>query len=253
MQTLIVAYKRDVEQKDIKASNKQKMSFFIVMAAIVVVVVIFASISNWQQIRERERVQAIERERVQAIEREIEQREQEFLEASMVFGSYEGKALEWLILAEEGGKTLLITKDCIAQMPYNNERASITWEKCTLRKWLNEGFYNVAFSEAEKAKIVESNVINNDNANYGTQGGNDTVDRVVLLSLAEAKKYFPNDTVRKATFNESQAWWWLRSPGNYSGNAAYINTYGTVDVYGFTVRDRGGAVRPALWIRAQTP
>ena len=43
-------------------------------------------------------------------------------------------------------------------------------------------------------------------------------------------------------------WWWLRSPGNGSGSAAYVYNNGYVDAYGFGVNNCDYAVRPALWV-----
>ena len=36
---------------------------------------------------------------------------------------------------------------------YNDIDESVTWETCTLRKWLNEEFYNEAFSSNDKSII----------------------------------------------------------------------------------------------------
>jgi hypothetical protein len=51
---------------------------------------------------------------------------------------------------------------CLDAKPYNEEDTSITWENCTLRKWLNDTFYNTAFTDSEKTKIVESTIVNED-------------------------------------------------------------------------------------------
>jgi len=41
-------------------------------------------------------------------------------------------------------------------------------------------------------------------------------------------------------------WWWLRSPGNNSNNAANVNNDGNVNVNGNNVNNDSGGVRPAL-------
>ena len=47
----------------------------------------------------------------------------------------------------------LLCKDILPELkPYNSKKNDITWEKCTLRKWLNNDFYN-SFSEEEKSFI----------------------------------------------------------------------------------------------------
>ena len=39
----------------------------------------------------------------------------------------------------------------------NNLDEIITWEKCTLRKWLNEDFLESSFDAKEKNAIIKSN------------------------------------------------------------------------------------------------
>ena len=77
--------------------------------------------------------------------------------------------------------------------PYNEEWTDVTWETCTLRTWLNEDFYTTAFSKKERGYIAETLVKNEDNPEYGTVGGNDTRDKVFLLSIGEATTYFDPD------------------------------------------------------------
>ena len=55
---------------------------------------------------------------------------------------------------------LLISRYAIDCQPYNTEYKNVTWETCSLRKWLNEAFYNKAFTSEEKAKIILSEVKN---------------------------------------------------------------------------------------------
>lgn len=54
----------------------------------------------------------------------------------ITFGKY-----EWIVLKKETGKLLIITKNVIETKEYNEAREDVTWETCTLRKWLNEDFY----------------------------------------------------------------------------------------------------------------
>lgn len=41
------------------------------------------------------------------------------MENTVLFGEYNGKALEWIVLAEEDGKVFLLSKYCIADRPYH--------------------------------------------------------------------------------------------------------------------------------------
>lgn len=101
--------------------------------------------------------------------------------------------IEWLVLARDGNKALLISRYWLDAQPYNTDHTSVTWETCTLRTWLNVTFYNKAFSSDEQAAILTTSVDNGKNQGYSkwsTSGGNNTEDKVFLLSYAEANKYF---------------------------------------------------------------
>lgn len=109
------------------------------------------------------------------------------------FGKY-----EWRVLDVQNGKALLLSEKIIEQRAYHDPFASspplsdeITWETCTLRGYLNGKFYN-SFSEEDKARIIETTIKNPDNLWYGTIGGNDTRDKIFLLSIEEADRYFGN-------------------------------------------------------------
>jgi hypothetical protein len=104
-------------------------------------------------------------------------------------------------------------------------------------------------------------------------GGKNTQDRIFLLSISEVIKYFGDsgqlknknskseyriddqfNSARQAHYNGSWAWWWLRSPGHHSYDAAYVSSDGNVIVNGITVfrgHDSGG-VRPALWLNLKS-
>ena len=162
------------------------------------------------------------------------------------FGNY-----KWTVLAQENGKALLITTDCVEEREYNEEYESITWENCTLRKYLNNEFYN-QFNEEEKSQIVKSKVKNNDNSEYGTAGGNDTEDKIFLLSIDEANKYFKSDDERIANYDGEATWWWLRSPSYNDSYAAGVRSGGYASRDGIRVNYDDGAIRPALWINLES-
>ncbi|MDR0839769.1 MAG: DUF6273 domain-containing protein [Christensenellaceae bacterium] len=100
------------------------------------------------------------------------------------FGGY-----EWVVLDKQEGKALIITKDIIDLRAYNEEYTDVTWEQSTLRAWLNGEFYN-RFGAAERSLIANTKVVNDDNPWEGTDGGNDTTDKIFLLSLDEFALYF---------------------------------------------------------------
>ena len=111
------------------------------------------------------------------------------------FGTYEyssgnEKPIEWEVLDVDGDKALLVSRYIIDCLPYNEERAGVSWETCSLRKWLNDEFYNKAFSPEEQRKIKTVTLENEGNEVTKTEAGNDTNDRVFCLSVSELKKYY---------------------------------------------------------------
>ena len=185
------------------------------------------------------------------------------------FGAYEqdnntsnGKEdVEWLVLEVKDGKALLISKYALDCKQYNTSYTDITWETCTLRKWLNNDFLGAAFSADEKAMIPTVTVSADKNPDYSTNPGNATQDQVFLLSITEVNKYFSSDSARQckstdyavangAYVNSSNGncWWWLRSPGYTQDYAAHVYSDGYVSGHGGGVSSDIDAVRPALWI-----
>lgn len=178
---------------------------------------------------------------------------------TVVFGDYHGSN-EWIVLDKRDGKTLLISKYCLDAKEYNTRRESVTWEDSSIRKWLNEEFIIESFSKKEQIMICDTYLQNQDNPEYGTNGGNGTIDKVFLLSIDEATKYFANDEARKGIAtdyaNENGAWvlssagywWWLRSPGKYQDYGTYVGSEGSIYCEGNTVNGGVFCVRPAMWI-----
>jgi hypothetical protein len=116
-----------------------------------------------------------------------------------------------------------------------------------LREWLNNEFYNTLTSEQKKT-IMKNLVVNSDNMN--TPGGNNTQDKIFLLSIEEAERYFKNNEERIAFYKGNrEAWWWLRSPGYGSDSAAIVFVNGNVIDWNI---HHYGSVRPALWVNLES-
>ncbi|MBQ7502032.1 hypothetical protein IJT93_04870 [bacterium] len=174
------------------------------------------------------------------------------------FGRYpqgangEAEPITWRVLRRDSGALLVISEYGLDAKPYNEEFESITWSKCTLRRWLNDEFLQKAFNPQEQSLIKVSSLSNN--------AGLSADDRVFLLSIDEVKRLFVDEKDRIAkvtayaakcgayTYNEDGiTWWWLRSR-NYDGNyAAFVNLAGVIGSRGLVDR-ASGSVRPALRI-----
>lgn len=104
--------------------------------------------------------------------------------------------IEWRVLSVDGDDAFLLADRCLDAKLYHEEDEDVTWETCTLRKWLNEGFCNTAFTEKEKQAIKETTVVNEDSVwkdvdgeEYKVEGGNDTKDKVIF-AIGEGSKQF---------------------------------------------------------------
>lgn len=187
--------------------------------------------------------------------------------AVVKFGKYEqgkGKeSIEWRVLDRQEKKVLLISRYALERKKYHGSEAYITWEKCDLRKWLNNEFLNMAFSETERSMIANTWCPADKNPRYSTAPGNATTDKIFLLSIPEAEKYFGSDEDRKvapaayakkqgADINDSEnCWWLLRSPGYGSNFAACVSRGGGISASGLYVHF-SHAVRPALWVNLES-
>lgn len=177
----------------------------------------------------------------------------------VIFGIYASEEIEWQVLDRKNDKILIISKKIIECKQYNDEYTDTTWEKCSLRTWLNDDFYKTAFDENEKSSIQTTTVVNKDNELFNTKGGNDTKDKIFLLSIDEANKYFTSAAERKCQgtnyaksnglkvndYGENE--WWLRSPGIDQDYATIVEG-GAVRSAGTDVINIGRGVRPAMWI-----
>lgn len=190
------------------------------------------------------------------------------------FGAYEqdnntknGKEeIKWRVLAKEDNRILVISEYALDCQQYNTEYTSVTWETCSLRKWLNNTFFKAAFSDVEQGMVKSTKVTADKNPSYSTDPGNDTTDKVFLLSITEAEKYFSSDddrmcvptayAIEQGAYTSSSytkggkatCWWWLRSPGYTTGGAAGVRDDGDIDYRGNFVYYSYDCVRPALWI-----
>ena len=167
--------------------------------------------------------------------------------------------VEWQVLDRDGRNALLISRYGLDVQPYTWPHAQVTWEQCTLRIWLNDTFANRAFSQKEQQAILMTTVANGSDEGYWkTDGGNDTQDKIFLLSYRQAEQYFDvtidNDENMKSRMQPTdyalahgagKLGWWLRSQGPERDTAARVYYVGALD-YDFTGVEE--CVRPALWV-----
>ncbi len=173
--------------------------------------------------------------------------------------SYNGKEdIEWIVLAKEKGKILLISRNIIDVKKFDS-RSKITWEKSELRSWLNKTFLSEAFTTEERNSILSTRLIMDQNSEYKTSGGNNTTDKVFILSESEVTQYFGEGISAAATptvfaqsiqlrqFDDAKSWW-LRTLGRNDTEFECVLSNGAVFEWGTSLNHMYG-VRPAIWIK----
>ncbi len=195
--------------------------------------------------------------------------------------------VEWRILSPSSG--LLLSEFILDSQPnsntmYKDENGDYFMDpECTvyannypessIRKWLNEDFYNTSFSETQKSKIL-STVLDNSafDDSYSQYDCVSTTDNVYLLSWNDvtnnaygfSSKYSDHDVSRitqgsdyakcqglsvynMTTFEEyiGYSTWKLRSPGNYENATTAVGYDGYVSRFENVSKVQVG-IRPAL-------
>lgn len=180
---------------------------------------------------------------------------------TVIFGNYtykdsyhnrdrENRDMEWIVIDKKDKKLLIISKYILKKSGYFGQICDVPWKYCSIRGWLNKDFIKSAFTKEERGMIIKIKVRNKKNEKYGTGDGRATKDRVFLLSLDEADKYFSLNEERKANYIDGYCgWWWLRSRGStgLSGQNTYVDSQGSVNYEGEFVSESLG-IRPALWV-----
>lgn len=159
------------------------------------------------------------------------------------YGQWNNQPIRWRILAQRGKLRLLHAEELFVQKAYNDQRVLMSWKTSSLRHWLNHAFIEEAFSKEERGQLVASAVHAVENPNYGTPGGEDSMDKVFLFGIDELNKYYPTDASRAMG-----DWWWTRTPGSNLVSAVAVYPDGSLYLPGINSNYTDGGVRPAMWL-----
>ena len=174
--------------------------------------------------------------------------------------------IEWKILEVKEGLCLLISKYCIDCLAFDSLSDSAKWEDSNIRKWLNEDFYNEAFSDEEK-KVIAGTEVENYTLFFSFHlPSKKTIDHVFMLNADEAEKFFltnedritkptpyafkqvmKQDGVRPET--KDACMWWLRNLGASINEGAYVSPKGFVRRSGTAASNKYGMIRPAIILK----
>lgn len=183
------------------------------------------------------------------------------------FGAYEqdnnpsnGKEeIEWEVLEKKDNQILVISKKALDVQEYWDSFENTDWEASEMRKWLNESFFQNAFSQYHQSLIMDTAVTADQNPDYQTDTGASTTDKIYLLSMDEVQRYFPDiesrncqptvyTKVKGVAIQNLNTWWWLRTSGKDRKHMAVVYFDGEMKSDGFRVYVKDGGVRPAMWI-----
>lgn len=191
--------------------------------------------------------------------------------------------LEWRVLDPDEG--FMVCESIIDSQPYNNTIYYYSGEHyqdisktnyandyatSSIRDWLNNDFYHIAFKSSEKSSI-KTTACDNSSCYDSMYDSATTYDKIFLLSYWDMlnTKYgfnssrLVNDTVRRAqgtdyakcqglylqdyavSSNSGSSAWWLRTPGRPSHGVYGVGHSGSIGYFGNNVIGIHG-IRPAL-------
>lgn len=180
--------------------------------------------------------------------------------------------IKWRVLKVNGKDAFLLADKALDSKHYHSVSQNITWEKCSVRSWLNSTFFNTAFSTSQKKAIKTTNVKNENNIESGVPGGNDTQDKIFLLSEREVyytaaaqsygfvKAIHTKDEARRCKSSQyakamgceigsqMHTTWDLRSPGGEPNGDAAIADTGQAYNWSSDAFDSLSSTRPAMHI-----
>ncbi len=185
----------------------------------------------------------------------------------IIFGSYEqdkntenGKEeIRWKVLENNASQLYLISEDALDFQPWSEGSSGYhkTWSESSIRYWLNDSFYNSAFSEEEKSSIVTATI--HTSTGSGSDTPEATTDHVFLLDIDEftdEEKYhfiFEDYTLTEyaaSLADTASDYFWLRTPG--SGGGAYMRYDALNNSFDAGISSRwgyeGGYVRPCIYL-----
>ncbi len=175
------------------------------------------------------------------------------------------EVLVWKVLAKEDNKLLLITEYVIDVKDYHSTKSLVSWENCSLRKWLNEDFKNNALTDEQKNIIIKTTLhtdCSGSDETLAQKYSSTTEDEIFILSSAELNKYFKNNknslaypteyAIGKNIKKINTCWYWCRNPEIWfsaTGEFCQGDLIGPSDIGSTSAGDnKNYGVRPAMWV-----
>ena len=170
------------------------------------------------------------------------------------FGQYEqdnnynnGKEpIEWVILSIDwhAGTAMLYSKYLLDCQVYHQARVGTYWKNSYIREWLNNAFYNSAFTTEEKSAILQTKV-------------SDSLDYVFLLNAEQITSgnlanggiatYYARAKGTYVAYDTGTSSWWVRTDYAEGTNGAFVGAHGKIynsHNNDLTMNDNG--IRPVI-------
>ena len=199
-------------------------------------------------------------------------------------GYFKVEPIKWRVLSVDGEDALLMADSSLDVRCFNetywvdknkNEKVEedeiVTWKDSSLRSWLNDEFYQKAFSDEEKKSVLESTNTNEGtdskeetyNNRFSFPDGGTTQDKVFIPSRTEMKNAdygMPDNKIgninrgsnctdyakTKLNYESESTYWWLRSPQAYFVDSGDFDYAIMMDWDEYPTVDDNWGIRPAI-------
>jgi len=149
-------------------------------------------------------------------------------EGNVYYGTYKDKVIAWQVVEMKDDRILLMAKNAICDLPYNDEIKDVSWDESTINSWIKTEFIN-SFSEEQLNSIQDIKV--------------DGVNTKVFLLDKEMFEKIENDQIKACDKD-----WWINSKAETNTNYMFVTKNGKINEDGDSVI-RAKGVRPCIWIK----
>jgi len=146
--------------------------------------------------------------------------------------------IQWIVfyIDEENNAMKLLSRYILDTKQFNDDTDRTSWEKSSLREWLNNEFYVEAFSEQEKSGLLDNTIDNVCLSDMGIEGDLETA-KGTPYAIANGLDYDEN--------YGGNSPWWRRNQKNES--LWSVVTAGGTSRYAMS-KTKGIGVRPVIWV-----
>ena len=148
-------------------------------------------------------------------------------DGSIYYGSYNNEPIAWQVVELQDDKMLLIAKNAICELPYNDELKDVSWQQSSINTWMTKEFIK-SFSEEQEKNILDTKIDGNN----------------VKIFLLDKAKY---DELDNDEIKSSDKDWWINTKAETKTNYMFVSKSGEINEDGDSVL-RAKGVRPCMWI-----